>query len=97
MFSPRNISSVTIILSLVTGEYAVQVSDRLLTQKVTDNAGVRYERWDEAANKSIIVLGRDGLFAMGYSGPAHISGATTDGWIAEVIAGQDLGANKGQT
>jgi hypothetical protein len=31
---------------------------------------------------------------MGYSGPAHISGATTDGWIAEVIAGEDLGANK---
>jgi hypothetical protein len=85
---------VTIILSLVTGEYAVQVSDRLLTQKVTDKAGVRYKPWDEAANKSVIVLGRDGLFVLGYSGPAHIASAPTDGWIAEVIAGQDLGANK---
>jgi hypothetical protein len=85
---------VTIILSMVTSEYAVQVSDRLLTQEVTDRAGVQYEPWDDAANKSIIVLGRDGLFAMGYSGPAHISGATTDGWIAEAISGEVLGANK---
>ena len=58
----------TIILSLVTGEYAVQVSDRLLTRKWTAPR-VRYEPWDEAANKSVIVLGRDGLFAMGYTGP----------------------------
>lgn len=87
---PRNVCRVTIILSLVTGKYAVQVSDRLLTRK----AGVRYEPWDDEANKSVIVLGRDGLFVLGHSGPAHIAGATTDGWIAEVIAGEDLGANK---
>ncbi len=84
----------TIILSVVTAAYAVQVSDRLLTQAEQDKAGVRYEPWDEEANKSVIVLGRDGLFVLGYSGPAHIAGATTDGWIAEVIAGEDLGANK---
>jgi hypothetical protein len=76
---------VTIILSVVAAEYAVQVSDRLLTQKVTDNGGVRYEPWDEATNKSIIVLGRDGLFSMGYSGPGHISRAPTDNWIAEFV------------
>jgi hypothetical protein len=85
---------VTIILSVVTAEYAVQVSDRLLTQRVTDNAGVRYDAWDEAANKSIIVLGRDGLFSMGYSGPGNIAGAPTDNWIAEVVAGEELGANQ---
>jgi hypothetical protein len=85
---------VTIILSVVTAEYAVQVSDRLLTQKVTDNAGVRYDAWDEATNKSVIVLGRDGLFSMGYSGPGHIVGAPTDNWIAEVVAGEKLGANQ---
>jgi len=60
---------VTIILSVVTADYAVQVSDRLLTRKLTTSAGVHYEPWDEAANKSVIVLGRDGLFAMGYTGP----------------------------
>jgi hypothetical protein len=85
---------VTIILSVVTAEYAVQVSDRLLTQSVPVKGGVRYDPWDEATNKSVIVLGRDGLFAMGYTGPAHISGATTDGWIAEVVAGENLGANQ---
>jgi hypothetical protein len=31
---------------------------------------------------------------MGYTGPAFISGATTDGWIAEVLAGAKLGANQ---
>jgi hypothetical protein len=72
---------VTIILSVVTAEYAVQVSDRLLTQEVPNRAGtpIRYDPWDPTANKSVVVLGRDGLFTMGYSGPAHISGATTDG------------------
>jgi hypothetical protein len=85
---------VTIILSVVTDKYAVHVSDRLLTQRVTASSGVRYEPWDPAANKSIIVLGSDGLFALGYSGPGHISGTPTDHWIAEVIAGEDLGANQ---
>jgi len=84
---------VTIILSLVTGEYAVQVSDRLLTRKWT-TPRVRYEPWDEAANKSVIVLDRDGLFALGYSGPGHIAGAPTDSWIAEVVAGEELGADQ---
>jgi hypothetical protein len=66
---------VTIILSVVTAEYAVQVSDRLLTQEVPNRAGtpIRYDPWDPTANKSVVVLGRDGLFTMGYSGPAHIS------------------------
>jgi hypothetical protein len=78
---------VTIILSVVTAEYAVQVSDRLLTQKV----GNRYAPWDRASNKSIIMLARDGLVTMGYSGPGHISGATMDGWIAGVLSGEAVG------
>jgi hypothetical protein len=53
-------------------------------------ARVYYERWDPAANKSVIVLGRDGLFALGYSGPGFIKGAPTDDWIAEVVAGEDV-------
>jgi hypothetical protein len=86
---------VTIILSLVTAEYAVQVSDRLLTRKWSAPPGVTparvyYERWDPAVNKSVIVLGRDGLFTLGFSGPGFIDGAPTDDWIAEVVAGEDL-------
>jgi hypothetical protein len=71
----RSVCSVTIILSLVTGEYAVQVSDRLWTQKLKAGGRRPLRPVDEAANKSVIVLGRDGLFAMGYSGPAHIAAA----------------------
>jgi hypothetical protein len=49
---------VTIILPVVTAEYAVQVSDRLLTQEWTTPAGIpiRYEPWDPTANKSVILL-----------------------------------------
>jgi hypothetical protein len=79
---------VTIILSLVTADYALQVSDRLLSLKSAN----QYDPWDPASNKSVILLGHDGLITMGYSGPAFISGATTDGWIAEVLSGVDLGA-----
>jgi hypothetical protein len=88
---------VTIIMSVVTADYTMQVSDRLLTRKLTTLTTpeqVFYEPWDKAANKSVIVLGSDGLFAMGYTGPAHVAGAPTDGWIAEFVAGQELGANQ---
>ena len=73
----------TIILSVVTAEYAVQVSDRLLTQEVPNRAGtpIRYDPWDPTANKSVVVLGRDGLFTMGYSGPAHISAPRLTGGL----------------
>jgi hypothetical protein len=81
---------VTLILSLVTAGYALQVSDRLLTQQ----AGNEFIPWDPLANKSLILLARDALVTMGYSGPGHISGATTDGWIAEALSGQYLGADR---
>jgi hypothetical protein len=81
---------VTLILSLITAGYALQVSDRRLTQK----KGGQYDLWDSASNKSVILLGRDGVISMGYSGPAFIGRATTDGWIAEVLTGIDLGAHR---
>jgi hypothetical protein len=81
---------VTIILSLVTAHYALQASDRLLTVR----AGNQYQPWDRVSNKSVVVLTRDGLISMGYTGPAFVSRATTDGWIAEVLTGQDLGASR---
>jgi hypothetical protein len=81
---------VTIILSVATPLYAIQVSDRLLTLQV----GNRYEPWDPTSNKTIILLARDGLVSLGYSGPAHIYGATMDGWIAGVLSGEDVGADR---
>lgn len=35
-----------------------------------------------------------GLVSLAYMGSAHISGATTDGWIAERLVGEELGANR---
>jgi hypothetical protein len=81
---------VTIILSLVTANFALQISDRLLSWK----PGSEYVPWDPASNKSVVVLTRDGLITMGYSGPGFISGATTDGWIAEALTGKKLGAHR---
>ena len=78
------------ILSLITAGYALQISDRRVSLKKRN----RYEPWDPASNKSIILLGHDGLISMGYTGPAFISMATTDGWIAEAITGSDLGASR---
>jgi hypothetical protein len=78
---------VTIILSLVTSHYSLQVSDRLLTENKGQG---RYEPWDPASNKSVVVLSRDGLISMGYTGPAFISRIPVDGWIAEAITGEDL-------
>jgi hypothetical protein len=79
----------TIILSVVIADYALQVSDRLLTIK----EATKHSSWDPESNKSVILLARDGLVDLAYSGQAHIAGARTDGWIAEVLSGQDLGAN----
>jgi hypothetical protein len=78
------------ILSLITAGYALQVSDRRVSLKKRN----RYEPWDPASNKSIVLLGHDGLISMGYTGPAFISKSTMDGWIAEAITGSDLGASR---
>ena len=85
------VSPVTIILSLIHAQYALQISDRQLSEEKQPG---QYEAWDRASNKSVILLGHDGLISMGYSGPAFISGATTDGWIAEVVAERTMGANR---
>jgi hypothetical protein len=78
------------ILSLVTPHFAIQVSDRRLTEEIAAN---QFDTWDPASNKSVILLGRDGLIAMGYGGAGFIGSATTDGWIAETITGLSMGAN----
>lgn len=61
----------TMILSLITAGYALQISDRRLSLKKRD----QYDPWDPAANKSIVLLCHDGLISMGYTGPRfHLEG-----------------------
>jgi hypothetical protein len=66
---------VTMILSLITAGYALQISDRRLSLKMRD----QYDPWDPAANKSIVLLCRDGLISMGYTGPASRTRRRTGG------------------
>ena len=75
---------------MVHADYALQVSDRLVTVK---DEG-RYEPLDPVANKAVVLLARDGLISMAYAGTAHIANAVTDGWIARTLAGRPLGTNQ---
>ena len=49
---PVSGSQLTIILSLIHADYALQISDRLLTLE----KDTQYQPWDQAANKSIVLL-----------------------------------------
>jgi hypothetical protein len=76
---------------VITADYALQVGDRLLTRVGRGHV----EEWDLESNKSAILLATDGLVSMSYAGQAHMSGTTTDSWIAEVLQGGGRGDKKG--
>jgi hypothetical protein len=69
---------VTLVVGFAAGSGVLHVGDRFLTQ-----AG---DPWDPYANKSVVVLGRDGWATVSYSGLAHIGGRLTDEWLAEVFS-----------
>ena len=72
----------TLILTLVTPQYVLQVSDRLVTR-----AG---QEFDPASNKNLIYLAKNALVTIGYSGAAYLEGVPTDRWIAQRLWGQEL-------
>lgn len=72
----------TLVLTLVTTRYVVQVADRLVT---TDG-----KRFDPTSNKSLIYLGRNAIVAIAYSGLAYLEGIPTDEWIAQTLWGRKL-------
>jgi hypothetical protein len=69
----------TLILTVATPAYALQVGDRLVSR------GGRPH--DPLSNKSVVFRGADGLLAFGYTGPAFLDGVPTDTWIADVLSG----------
>jgi hypothetical protein len=79
----------TLILSIATRDYGLQVGDRLLTQQVTRGRTKQYEPWDVYANKAIVLNARDGLIAMSFSGQAHINRIPTDDWLVSTMFGED--------
>jgi hypothetical protein len=74
---------VTLILSLLTPWYVLQVGDRLVTRP--QRRGPASE-WDPLANKQLVVRTTDGLIVLGYSGPAYLPDKPTDHAIAEILA-----------
>ncbi len=57
--------------------HVVQVSDRRLT--------LNGEPWDDHANKCIVLLCRDALLSLTYTGLAYIGDVPTDQWIADIL------------
>jgi hypothetical protein len=66
----------TLILSALTQDYVVQVSDRQLS--------VGGKRIEPPTNKSVIFCGH---IAYGYTGQAFIENKTTELWLVDVLAG----------
>jgi len=69
----------TLILSRISYRYALQVSDRLVS-----NAG---RPVDPAANKTLVLISRGGVAAISYTGLAVINSMPTDQWLAQVLTG----------
>jgi hypothetical protein len=74
----------TLVLTLVSRNFVLQVSDRLVTASETRQA------LDPLANKSIVCLARDAVVIAGYAGLASFGGQPTDEWIAERLLGTRL-------
>lgn len=70
----------TLIAAFACPYWAIMVSDRLTT------AGGK--KFDAHANKNVVVIARDGVASLGYTGAAFVSGVATDDWIAKQISSQ---------
>jgi hypothetical protein len=70
----------TLILTCLTEEYIVQVSDRRLT--TVDRTGKIIKVADEASNKAVFL---DHKWIIGFTGLAKLSGTRADKWLAEQL------------
>lgn len=76
----------TLILSAITEDGSIQVSDRLIT---TQRNGV-VKPFDSKSNKSIIFHASDGIASLSYTGSAYVHKTPTDSWIAEKLNGDEF-------
>jgi hypothetical protein len=77
----------TLILSVATPAYALQVGDRLVSKGRAPH--------DALANKSVVFRASDGLLGFGYTGLAFLGGMPTDTWIADALSGGQCGGDIG--
>lgn len=79
----------TLIMSAVSPQFILHVSDRLLT---SSNSRIPS---DPAANKCVIYSACNGVICLGYTGLAHIHGTlATDEWIAEQLIGHEIAVHR---
>jgi hypothetical protein len=71
----------TLVLSLLTRDHVVQVSDRRLVFLNGPNAG---KRKDDNTNKAVVICNR---VAFAYTGLAEILNQHTDDWLLETVQG----------
>ena len=69
----------TLVLTVASRRFVLQVSDRMLSR----NQAPVYP----ASNKTVVVLARDGMYTMSYTGLARLGSVATDDWMARRIAG----------
>ena len=74
----------TLILSEITTNWALQVSDRLTTTV----GGGQARPYDVRANKSVILEAANGIAAMSFTGLAYLERAPTDSWLAAKLNGE---------
>lgn len=67
--------------ALLHSPHVLVVGDRLLTKRFRDEN----RAWDEYANKTIIVLARNGNVVVSYALLAHVDGLPTDMWLLDLI------------
>ncbi|MDA8188241.1 MAG: hypothetical protein M0T85_08880 [Dehalococcoidales bacterium] len=68
----------TLIITAVSRDGIVQVSDRRLTKDG--------QAYDDSSNKAVCVSCSDGRLAISYAGLAEIGGQRTDEWLADCLA-----------
>ena len=75
----------TLIHSEITSEWALQVSDRLLTV----SRGVEVNDFDKRTSKTVVFHAVDGIATLSYTGLGFLDRAPTDTWIAHKLNGEE--------
>jgi hypothetical protein len=73
----------TQILTCVSEQYILQVTDRLVTS-------VAGKPFDELANKNLVYYARNAVVTVAYTGISYIGGKPTDHWIAEKLTDNEF-------
>lgn len=77
--NPGRVDLVTLVLTLASRAFVLQVSDRMLSRSLRPLY--------PASNKTVVVLARNGMYTMSCTGLARLGSVATDDWMARQVAG----------